>query len=90
MASATDIAIPYPYILFTGSESTLGIELPLQEGAIFQFGTVANISPQSYFLIGASLLFLTKGMIQFVYGDVNYFLVREENILFTERDVLPP
>lgn len=80
--AATDLILNKPQILLTQSASALGIYVPV---AGLLFGQVENVYETcDRYAIGDNVLFSPNDCIQLREGSVDYYLVEEQKVFFSE------
>jgi hypothetical protein len=88
-SSGIPALLPPGMLSIYGTRSTQDFSLPFNSD--LTFGVINQLSPayQSGFQAGQNVLFPFKEAYSLIYGNVNYFLIDESKIVFTELALIP-
>jgi len=83
MALTVDIPLCSPFVIISGAESILGIQVSAQN---IQFGVVEQIFAGCMKCeVGKSVCFNTDGSVNFNVDQNTYLMINENSIYFTEN-----
>jgi hypothetical protein len=84
---APDIYLTKPQVMLTQSSSELNIKP--NDGSLMFGIIVGQYATSNYEMNGTPVLFNPKGALIINYGNVDYYIINEPQILFREAEYVP-